>query len=275
MATLLLGLLTLCALAVGEAPAAGEASAGAAAAPAPAPARDLFEAWRLAQKALATSPDEAAKVYDAFAQAHQESPEAAHARVLRGIICWRDLKDMKAAEKDFAQAAAAAGDGLAAQHAVRLGRRWLARVRMTRLARACHSFYIDHVEYPGKLAQLVDAKLANAADLADPWGDAFVYEAKEAALFLGIARQAYTLRSKNMDQDASMTAAMLAETKTAGKDVTLKATTPDEPRKVMVSVKGETLMIELGKTQSGLTAVAIEDGRVLLCGADYAVVLTR
>lgn|GEM_PF-2091722 len=217
----------------------------------------------------------AARLYEAYIAANPESPEAALARVLRGIILWRDCRSMAGAEQEFAAAAHAPGTDVASVHAARLAKRWLARVRMTRIARACHEFYIEEVEYPESLDQLVERKLLDAADLLDPWQTRFEYEAAEHRLLRDVPRQAYRLRSKHMAGEAGdpeRTAALLAGERELSGKVVLQGVTADS---VMVRMGEESLIIEKGASKAGLTAVLIAEGGAVFCSEDYVVVGSR
>jgi len=270
----------VCALALAPTPCRAEGQASA-----------FFAAHRIATAALASAeaPDgagpeasaaekaagEAARAYEAFIKAYPESPEASLARVLRGIVLWRDCKNMAAAEQEFAAAAQAPGEDVVSAHAARLGKRWLARVRMTRIARACHAFYIDEVEYPEKLDELVERKLLDPADMTDPWGARFEYEATEHPLLRDVPRQAYRLRSKHMpgeEGDPEKTAGLLEGEREFVRKVVLKGTTAGS---VMVRLGDESLVIELGRTRDGLAAVLISSGGAVLCSNDYVVVASR
>lgn len=214
---------------------------------------------------------DAAKLYEDFISANPESPEAAISRVLRGIILWRDVDDIAAAEKGFTAAAGAKGADSLSIAAAELGKRWLSRVRMSRIKKACRAYYLDEVEYPDKLSKLVERKLLDKADLVDAWGDQFVYEPKESK-YPRAPLQKFLLKSKNVNGDAAGIPDVLAREKDFYKPFTLKAI---QPKLVMVGLKTETLTIEDGQTKGGLTAVRIEESRVILCSHDFVVVLTR
>lgn len=260
------------------------ALAGAALCSAGEPASDFFQTHRLARQALAdgagadddgpAGSKRAAGLYGRFIAQNPESLEAALCRVLRGIILWREHKDVDSAEKDFRAAAALPGENAPAVVA-NLGRRWLARVQMVRIAKACRAYYLEEVEYPERLDQLTELKLIAPAQLRDPWGDPFIYQPMQHRLLRGIPRQKYELRSKNMPGGPEKTQEILDNEKDFGESLSLKGTNSEEPRSVMVTVKNKTHIIEQGKAKAGLTPVLIESGRAVLCSDDYMVVLSR
>ena len=237
---------------------------------APAAEHDFFATYQQASQAD-TSAEKAAKLYEELASANPESPESAISHVLRGIILWRDLDNMAEAEKDFAAAAGNAGTDTLSTAAADLGKRWLSRVRMTRIREACHAYYLDEVEYPRSLNNLVEKELLDKADLVDASGAPFAYEALDSEVPKA-PRQKYSLKSKNVPGDSKDIPGVLAHEKDFRKQVTLK--TPN-PKMVMVSVKNETLSIEEGQTRGGLKAVRLEASRAILCSPDYVVVLIR
>ena len=269
----LLGTLIILAACVGALPAVPMARPSWAQ-DAPAAAGDFFDTYRNARHLLDTKPDDAAKPYEKFISSHPDAPMAALARVLRGAILWRDGADMPGAEKEFTLAAAAAGQDAVSAAAATLGKKWLARVRMTRIARACHTYYLDEVFYPENLAQLVEKKLLDTADLRDPWGEPFTYAAAEAK-YTKTPRQLYTLTAKNVDGDSSKIADILDREKTYARGLSLKGISTDPPRKVMVAIQTQTHTIEEGQTKAGLQAVLIEAGRAIICTPDYIVALSR
>lgn len=252
---------------------------------------DFFRVHRLALRALeaedATGEDpgvnntasaKAAELYGRFASENPESPEAGLCRVLRGIISWRDLKDMASAEKDFAAAGDARGDDAVSARAARMGKRWLARIRMIRIARACHAYYLEEVQYPESLNDLVEANLLDKARLDDPQGGEFAYRAMNRSLLGDIPRQKYELRSSHMKEKPGRAQEMLDKEKDFAAGLVLKGISSEEPRTVMVAVKdkgNKVHIIEQGKTKAGLTAVLIESRRAILCSNDYVVVLSR
>jgi len=246
--------------------------------------KGFFETHRLAREALeAQSAGEnagsakAAELYGQFAHDNPESPEAALARVLRGIVLWRDLNDMAAAEKEF-ELVAGTGEDTVPAHPARMARRWLARVRMIRIARACHAYYVEEVEYPKSLDDLAKAGLIAEAQLNDPQGGRFIYKAMERPLLDGIPRQKYELRSKHIGEDFGKAQAALDKERDFAKRVLLKGISSEEPRTVMVSLKDEPKKLHIiahGQTEAGLTALLVENRRAILCSPDYVVVLNR
>jgi len=235
---------------------------------------DFCEIHRQARKVVDEAPDQAAKLYEEFVKAKADAPEASLARVLRGIILWRDLASMADAEKGFSLAANAAGQDAISTAGARLGKVWQARVRMTRIARACHAYYLDEVAYPEKLDELVARKLIEPADARDPWGQPFVYKATEAK-HTKAPRQVYSLASANVEGDANAIGHLLDRDKTYPRSLSLKGIMPGEPPKVMVGVQNQTHTLELGQNKGGLTAVLIQEGRAIICTQDYVVVLAR
>jgi len=260
------------------------ALAGTALSGAEQPADDFFQTHRLARQALASGADpaagepagsrKAAELYGRFITQNPDSLEAALCRVLRGIILWRDEQQIGPAEKDFRAAAALPGKDAAAVVA-NLGKRWLARVRMARIVKACRDYYIEEVEYPGRLRQLVESKLIPEAYLRDPWNDPFVYEATQHRLLRGIPRQKYELLCKSMLDGPGKAQETLENEKAFCETLSLKGTNSEEPRSVMVAVDNKTHIIKQGETQAGLAPVLIESGRAVLCSDDYLVVLSR
>lgn len=238
------------------------------------PAGDFFETYRTARHLLDTKPEDAAKPYEAFIAANPDSPYAVLCRVLRGITLWRDAANMADAEKEFTIAAAAAGQDSVSVAGATLGKKWVARVRMTRIARACHTYYLDEVFYPETLMQLVDRKLVEPADLRDPWGDFFAYVVS-AAKYTKTPRQFYSLTSKSVDGDSSKIDEILAREKTYARGLSLKNVTVDPRKVVMVGLLNQTHTIEEGQTKAGLQAVLIETGRAIICSPDYIVALSR
>ena len=235
------------------------------------PAGDFFETCLQARD---SKPEQAAKLYEQFASKNPDAPEAVISHVLRGIVLWRDLADMNKAEEAFTFAAAAAGQDKLSTAASTLGKKWRARIQMTRIARACHSYYLDEVAYPDNLAQLVEKNLLEATDLRDPWNEPFVYAPVDAK-FVKSAKQGYRLSSKNADGDASKIGELLSREKGFVKAIALKGITMEQPRTVMVTLKNESLIIEEGKTKGGLTVALIDTGRAILFSPDYVVVLAR
>ena len=260
------------------------ALAGAAFCSAGEPADDFFQTHRLARPALAdaaVAADDgpagakmAEGLYGRFITQNPESLEAALCRVLRGIILWREHKDIDSAEKEFRAAAALPGEN-AAGLVASLGRRWLARVQMARIAKACRAYYLEEVEYPESLDQLAELKFIAPAYLRDPWGDSFTYEPMQHRLLKGIPRQKYGLRCKSVPGGPEKTQEILDNEKDFGESLALKGTNSEEPRSVMVAVKNETHIIKQSEAKAGLTPVLIESGRAALCSDDYIVVLSR
>jgi hypothetical protein len=259
------------------------ALAGAAFCSAGEPADDFFQTHRLARQALADgagAPNDgpsggkmAEGLYGRFITRNPESLEAALCRVLRGIILWREHKDIDSAEKEFRAAAALPGENAAV--VANLGRRWLARVQMARIAKACRAYYLEEVEYPESLDQLAELKFIAPEYLRDPWGDPFIYEPMQHRLLKGVPRQKYELRCKSVPGGPEKTQETLDNEKDFGESLSLKGTNSEEPRSVMVAVKNETHIIKESEAKAGLTPVLIESGRAVLCSDDYMVVLSR
>jgi len=241
---------------------------------------DFCEVIRQARRLVDEAPDQSAKLYEDFIKTKADAPEATIARVLRGIILWRDLANMADAEKEFSLAANATADGRAAGQdlistaGATLGKRWQARLRMTRIARACHAYYLDEVAYPENLGELVARKLVEPADVRDPWGQPFAYAATEAK-HTKAARQAYSLTSANVEGDAAKVGELLDRDKTYPRSLSLKGIMIDQPPKVMVGVQNQTHTIELGQSKGGLQAILIQEGRAIICSHDYVVLLAR
>ncbi|HUW31594.1 MAG TPA: hypothetical protein VM223_08265 [Planctomycetota bacterium] len=252
-----------CVLAAGPVRAQDSAAAG-----------DFCEIHRQARKLLDEAPEQSAKLYENFIKTKADAPEAALARVLRGIILWRDLAGMADAEKEFSLAANSPGQDLISAAGARLGKCWQARVRMTRIARACHTYYLDEVAYPENLGELVAPKLIESTDVRDPWGQPFAYMATEAK-HTKAARQAYTLTSANVDGDSDTIADALAREKTYARSLALKGIMIDQPAKVMVGAQNQTYTIEIGQTKAGLQPILIQEGRAIICSRDYVVLLAR
>jgi hypothetical protein len=217
----------------------------------------------------------ALRLYGAFLEKHPDAPEAALVRVLRGFIAWRELDNLDAAAGDFAAAAAASGDSIIFDHASTLGRRWLARLRMERIARACHAYFIEEVEYPAKLDELVEADLLSEEHLTDPWGDAFEYEATEHELLGDIPRQRYELGCKHIEGNVEDLRKLLKQTETFAESVRLQNISAGEQATVMVRFDGKPHVISEGKTKAGLTPLVIQPGRVIISTIDFIAVLSR
>jgi len=103
--------------------------------------------------------------------------------------------DPQAAEAQLQQIRAPQQDATATDAAVeKAARRLRAYLQMDRLATQLRQHYRREVRYPETLDALVQRKLAEPADLIDPFGQPFAYEARARASMPNVPRQVFTLR---------------------------------------------------------------------------------
>jgi hypothetical protein len=77
----------------------------------------------------------------------------------------------------------------------------LAQLMMQKLRAPLRQYYRKQVQYPATLDELVEAKLITAADLLDPYGERFEYQAMPRPTMPKVARQTYTLRCRRVGAD--------------------------------------------------------------------------
>jgi len=234
----------------------------------------IIDAFDAASAVLPDEPEAAADIYKQFIEQHQESPQACAARVLRGLILWRNLNNLPAARAELAAAAGISGDEIITVESVRLARSWLARIKMLEIARACRKYYVEKVRYPQTLDKLVEAGLVSKTDLLDPWGDRFVYATRASTLFPDIPHQRYSLNCKHIKGDVTTTQKLLDGEREFLEGITLLGFTQ---KQVMVRFKGEerNTIIQEGNSRGGLTALLVTSTGALVSNSNYMVVLTR
>jgi len=234
----------------------------------------IIDAFAAARAALPDHPETAADIYKRFIEKNSDSPQAGAARVLRGLILWRNLNDLPAARAELAAAARLSGDDIITKESVRLARSWLARMKMLEIARACRTYYVEKVRYPETLDKLAEAGLVSKADLLDPWGDRFVYSTRASTLFPDVPHQRYSLSCKHIKGDVTVTQKLLDGEQEFVAGITLLGFTE---QRVMVRFKGEeqNTIIEEGGSRGGLTALLVRANGAVVSNADYMAVLTR
>ena len=94
------------------------------------------------------------------------------ATALAGIAYWVDRHGLAFG----AEGGAALRDNTA--------QRFLARTQMERLRGALEVYRLERGEYPGGLAQLVEAGLASARDLSYPWSQEYYYRRRPEGRFV-------------------------------------------------------------------------------------------
>lgn len=152
----------------------------------------------VAAEFLATWKKQSDPTFDAnvtwreFAQKNAKHDLASVANVMMAIHLLRNSNDADGALK---LVPFDAGDGASElrKQMARCSKGLAARAKMTQLAKKLQDYYKKKVEYPATLDELIKAKLATEADVTDPFGTRFGYEARAKKIAPKLARQEYTL----------------------------------------------------------------------------------
>jgi len=218
---------------------------------------------------------DAAKAYADFAAARPDDPCAPLALALQGIILRRELKAPDKARQAFARAAKAAPDTPFGRATAELARGWLARLQMERLDHALHRYWVDNVEYPKTLQDLVGAKLATPDMLADPWGKPFSYTTRALKAVPDLPRQAYTLRCTGIPGDSRSIRAYLNDTVKLPGKFRLKAVGGVKPPVALIGFEDKTRKpanVAEGERVDGATLVKLTPkGAILFQGGAIAI----
>jgi hypothetical protein len=219
---------------------------------------------------------EAAKVYTAFVTANEGDACAPLAAALQGITLLRELNQAAPAREAFLRAAkASASDalGLATRD---LARGWLARLQMVQLDAALRRYWTDKIEYPEKLAALVESKLVLAELIVDPWGKPFVYATRPLKAAPALPRQAYTLACSAIEGDSRSLKAALAATAALPAKFQLKAIGGVKPLAALIAFAEDRtkkpVNLAEGEKLDGATLVKLTpQGAILFEGGAVAV----
>lgn len=152
----------------------------------------------VAAEFLATWKKQSDPTFDAnatwreFAQKNTKHDLAAVANVMVAIHLLRDQNDADGAMK---LVPFEAGDGASElrKQMAQCSKGLAARAKMMRLTKKLQDYYKKKVEYPATLDELIKAKIAVEADVTDPFGQRFGYEARAKKIAPKLPRQEYTL----------------------------------------------------------------------------------
>ena len=221
---------------------------------------------------------DAAKAYGAFATAHPNDPAAPLASIFQGIILRRELGRRSDAAVAFALAAKAPATQLGNALGT-VARTWLARMQMEPIDAALRSHYVDKVEYPVSLDELVAKKLVQPAQLIDPWADRFEYKPKAHRLIRGMPRQAYDLRTKHAAGTSRELKQILKDSAAFERAYIYKAATSTKPIKAILarsSAPNNPLPpVTEGSKLGSATVVRVTRNAVLLISREFAAVCLR
>ena len=269
------------------------AAAGAAAGE-PAAQRAFLATWQRA----AERPDEAAEQWRGFAEAHPDDDLGRLATLLQGsallredttderleqaMRCFRfeqpkqepDSRPGRALGRRTHRAPATQKEDPEPASDLRrqieeAGQGGAARVGMIRLDRQLRTYYRRHVEYPATLEELVHAGLAQRADLIDPFGQPYAYEATLRKLMPKVPRQAYTLACTTTGATRRQLKAALRDAFESNRQVMISTLSLD-PASVFVrptrkdGAFGAVRNWPVGEAHNGLTLWAICDGFIII-----------
>jgi len=218
----------------------------------------------------------AAKAYEAFASAHPRDAGATLASFLQGIILLRELDQAEAARQAFARAADGAPTTTLGRAVAQAGNAWTARLQMVKLDAALRAYWVDKVEYPTALDDLVKRKLVAPKAIVDPWGKPFVYETGSLKLAPDIPRQTYTLRCKAIEGTSRDLKKILETTRGLAQGYTVRDMMQGPPPGAhVVAPDGRATVVTEGSTLGAATVVAITRQAVVLADPNNLTVLTR
>jgi len=163
----------------------------------PVAAQDSAPAQFLAAWVTTTqNPPQAAAAWETLAAAHKDHELGLLAKVMLGMVKLRDGAAPDAMRELFVIPAATQGAKATELRSgvTEAGNAMLARLAMNRLSEKLRAYYTQHVEYPATLGGLVETKLAQPADIIDPFGKPYGYEARARRLMPDVPRQTYALR---------------------------------------------------------------------------------
>lgn len=248
----------------------------------PAGAADLDAFVRSHRRAVQLGEDgnwvDAARVYGEFARRQPEDLYASTASLLEGVILRRNLNKPEAARDAFRRAKKAP-DGPLGKAISTAATVWLARLRMEPIDAALRKYYVDEVEYPEKLEELIERKLLDAEQLEDPWGDPFEYKAGRLSIARKIPRQSYSLKSRHARGDSKRLKRILEESRAFERRYLLKAVTGVEPLKVILARRDKPNKplppATEGSKVGSATVVHVTKKAVVLADQEYIAVCAR
>ncbi|MCX5658555.1 MAG: hypothetical protein NTW19_02400 [Planctomycetota bacterium] len=232
---------------------------------------DFLAAWRQAADPAA----DARAIWKQFAEAHanEELGQLARLLVVTAHLRANDLPAAQAAlPVDFNFTPANPPNPSAAELRKQLpaaAKALAARIKLLQLAQKLRAYFGKHVEYPAALHDLVPAKLATEADLVDPFGQPWTYEATANSLDPKLPRQKYTLSCATLKLERRDAAAGLASITDAPKQVALSSVEPAEARAFLKGRRadgamGPTVRIPVGGEIEDLTLWCVHDNFIIL-----------
>jgi len=214
-----------------------------------------------------------AKTYGAFAAAQPQDACAPLASALQGLILLRDLKQTEPAREAFLRAAKAP-DTPFGREVRQVAFTWLARLQMQQIDVALRRYWVDRVEYPERLEQLAERKLAPPELLADPWGKPFKYSPRALRAAPGLPRQIYTLECTAIAGDSRQLPRRLKESAEFPKKFQLKGIGGVRPLSALIAVDKADKPVHVAEGEKIGSATLIKltrEGGILVDGGFVAV----
>jgi hypothetical protein len=218
----------------------------------------------------------AAEAYGAFASAQPRRDGARLASFLQGLILLRELDQAEPARQVFAGAVGGTPTTTLDRAVAKAANAWQARLQMVQLDAALRAYWVDKVEYPAALDDLVKHKLVAPEAIVDPWGKPFAYETARLKLAPDMPRQKYSLGCKGLEGTSRDLKRVLEATRSLGRGYVLGDIVQGRPLGAkLITPEGRTTIVAEGSKLGGATVVVVTRQAVVLADPDNLAVLTR